>query len=79
MNLRYLNLDYTSDVSRIPQQLMSIFSKLQVLRMLQCRTFKPEEGSFLSEDAELLMKELLFSDHLNVISLTLNGSLAIQF
>ena len=70
MNLRYLNLEETSKMSRIPKQLISSLSKLQVLRMLKC------SGSVLSDNAEPLMKELLCLEHLDVISLTLDCSRA---
>ncbi|KAH9655566.1 hypothetical protein KPL70_022363 [Citrus sinensis] len=70
VNLRYLNLEETSKMSRIPKQLISSISKLQVLRMLKC------SGSVLSDDAEPLMKELLCLEHLDVISLTLDCSRA---
>ncbi|XP_052297080.1 probable disease resistance protein At1g61300 [Citrus sinensis] len=70
VNLRYLNLEETSKMSRIPKQLISSLSKLQVLRMLKC------SGSVLSDDAEPLMKELLCLEHLDVISLTLDCSRA---
>ncbi|GAY66106.1 hypothetical protein CUMW_246100 [Citrus unshiu] len=81
VNLRYLNLEYTRGMSRIPQQLISSFSKLQVLRMLRCgRRYQPivEEGNVLSADAESLMKEIHCLEQLNLITLSLHGSRGVE-
>ncbi|KDO37919.1 hypothetical protein CISIN_1g0084151mg, partial [Citrus sinensis] len=78
--LRYLNLDYTRFLSIIPHQLISGFSKLEVLRLFGCGFWvvTEEEGNVLCEDAEPLMKELLGSKHLNVLSWTFRSSLGVQ-
>ncbi|KAH9714943.1 putative disease resistance protein [Citrus sinensis] len=81
VNLRYLNLEYTRGMSRIPQQLISSFSKLQVLRMLRCgRRYQPivEEGNVLSADTESLMKEIHSLEQLNLITLSLHGSRGVE-
>ncbi|KAH9714961.1 putative disease resistance protein [Citrus sinensis] len=81
VNLRYLNLDCTYEMCKIPQQLISSFSKLQVLRMLHCGSaHRPivEEGNVLSDDAESLMKEIHCLEHLNLITLSLHGSRGVE-
>ncbi|KAH9714934.1 putative disease resistance protein [Citrus sinensis] len=81
VNLRYLNLEYTNDMSKIPQQLISSFSKLQVLRMLYCGSnHQPivEEGNVLSDDAESLMKEIHCLEQLNLITMSLHGSRGVE-
>ncbi|KAH9715991.1 putative disease resistance protein [Citrus sinensis] len=76
--LRYLNLDYTRFLSIIPHQLISGFSKLEVLRLLSRGRWSVIEGNVLCDDAEPLMKELLGLKHLNVLSWTFRSSLAVQ-
>ncbi|KAK9232596.1 hypothetical protein WN943_022844 [Citrus x changshan-huyou] len=79
--LRYLNLDYTEYLSIIPHQLISGFSKLEVLRLFACGrggVTEEEEGNVLCDDAEPLMKELLGLKHLNVLSWSFRSSLAVQ-
>ncbi|XP_052300952.1 probable disease resistance protein At5g63020 isoform X5 [Citrus sinensis] len=80
--LRYLNLDYTRFLSIIPHQLISGFSKLEVLRLLSRGRWsvieEEEEGNVLCDDAEPLMKELLGLKHLNVLSWSFRSSLAVQ-
>ncbi|KDO38395.1 hypothetical protein CISIN_1g038877mg, partial [Citrus sinensis] len=79
--LRYLSLEGTRHLSIIPHQLISGFSKLEVLRLLWCGLWsrkEQEEGSVLYDDAEPLMKELLGLKHLNVLSWSLHSSLAVQ-
>ncbi|GAY66109.1 hypothetical protein CUMW_246120 [Citrus unshiu] len=81
VNLRYLNLEYTNEMSEIPQQLISSFSKLQVLRMLHCgyaHRSIVEEGKVLSADAESLMKEIHCLEQLNLITLSLHGSRGVE-
>ncbi|KAK9229315.1 hypothetical protein WN944_022277 [Citrus x changshan-huyou] len=82
VNLRYLNLEYTREMSRIPEQLISSFPKLQVLRMLHCGccAHRPivEEGNVLSDDAESLMKEIHCLEQLNLITLSLRGSRGVE-
>ncbi|XP_052300958.1 probable disease resistance protein At5g63020 isoform X11 [Citrus sinensis] len=79
--LRYLNLDYAFNLSIIPHQLISGFSKLEVLRLFGCSCWsvtEEEGGNVLCDDAEPLMKELLGLKHLNVLSWTFRSSLAVQ-
>lgn len=76
--LRYLNLDYTRFLSIIPHQLISGFSKLEVLRLLSRGRWSVIEGNVLCDDSEPLMKELLGLKHLNVLSWTFRSSLAVQ-
>lgn len=79
LNLRYLNLERTCHLSRIPPQLVSRFSKLEVLRMLESGADNgAEEGIVLSEDGEPLMKELLCLKHLNLISFSLYSSRGVR-
>ncbi|ESR40497.1 hypothetical protein CICLE_v10027483mg, partial [Citrus x clementina] len=54
----------------IPQQMISSFSKLQVLKKMECG---------LSADALSLIKELLCLEHLNHITLTFESSRAVEF
>ncbi|KDO37497.1 hypothetical protein CISIN_1g028049mg [Citrus sinensis] len=68
-------------MSEIPQQLISSFSKLQVLRMLHCgyaHRSIVEEGKVLSADAESLMKEIHCLEQLNLITLSLHGSRGVE-
>ncbi|ESR41028.1 Disease resistance protein SUMM2 [Citrus sinensis] len=80
--LRYLNLEHAYMLSIIPHQLISGFSKLEVLRLLgcgsNCVTVTEEEGNVLCDDAGLLMKELLGLKHLNFLSWSFRSSLAVQ-
>ncbi|KAH9666641.1 Disease resistance protein SUMM2 [Citrus sinensis] len=57
-------------MARIPQQMISSFSKLQVLKKMECG---------LSADALSLIKELLCLEHLNHITLTFESSRAVEF
>ncbi|KAH9715994.1 Disease resistance protein RPS5 [Citrus sinensis] len=80
--LRYLNLENVFELSVIPHQLISGFSKLEVLRLFgsvgRGVTEEEEEGNVLCDDAEPLMKELLGLKHLNVLSWSFRSSLAVQ-
>ncbi|GAY69074.1 hypothetical protein CUMW_269220 [Citrus unshiu] len=81
VNLRYLNLEFTPEMCKIPEQLISSFSKLQVLRMLYCGPrHQPivEEGNVLSADAESLMKEIHCLEQLNLITLSFRGSRGVE-
>ncbi|KAL9440774.1 hypothetical protein AB3S75_019444 [Citrus x aurantiifolia] len=79
LNLRYLNLERTYHLSRFPPELISSFSKLEVLRMLESGADSTaEQGSDLSEDAEPLMKELLCLKLLNLISFSLYSSRGVR-
>ncbi|KAK9229319.1 hypothetical protein WN944_022281 [Citrus x changshan-huyou] len=81
VNLRYLNLEYTNKMRKIPEQLISSFSKLQVLKMRFCGSnHRPiaEEGNVLSDGAESLMKEIHCLEQLNLITLSLHGSRGVE-
>ncbi|KAJ0075499.1 hypothetical protein Patl1_34332 [Pistacia atlantica] len=58
INLKCLNLENTSSLHTIPQQLISTFSKLHVLRMFNCGFVCQTKDSVLSGDGEFLVKEL---------------------
>ncbi|KAH9666569.1 putative disease resistance protein [Citrus sinensis] len=66
VNLRYLNLEYTYEMRKIPQQLISSFSKLQVLRMLRCGLSHPP------------IVEIHCLEQLNLITLSLHGSRGVE-
>ncbi|KAL5802602.1 hypothetical protein ACOSQ4_030907 [Xanthoceras sorbifolium] len=74
VNLKCLNLENTSQLKRIPRQLISSFSKLLVLRLLEC--------SFLcqvpSDGAEWLIEELIWLKNLDMLSITLRSFHALQ-
>ncbi|KAB2043457.1 hypothetical protein ES319_D01G019000v1 [Gossypium barbadense] len=57
--LKYLNLEWTRDLEMIPQQLISSFSKLQVLKMMRC-----------GYGCSLLLEDLEHLKYLNVLTLT---------
>ncbi|KAB2043452.1 hypothetical protein ES319_D01G018500v1 [Gossypium barbadense] len=57
--LKYLNLEWTRDLKMIPQQLISSFSKLQVLKMHGC-----------GYGCLLVLEELEHLKYLNVLTLT---------
>ncbi|KAB2043468.1 hypothetical protein ES319_D01G019600v1 [Gossypium barbadense] len=57
--LKYLNLEWTADLKMIPQQLISSFSKLQVLKMEGC-----------GYGCSLVLEEMEHLKYLNVLTLT---------
>ncbi|TYJ47842.1 hypothetical protein E1A91_A01G019700v1 [Gossypium mustelinum] len=61
--LKYLNLEWTRDLEMIPQQLISSFSKLQVLKMMRC-----------GYGCSLLLEELEHLKYLNVLTLTFRSA-----
>ncbi|MFQ6663046.1 hypothetical protein Gotur_030702, partial [Gossypium turneri] len=61
--LKYLNLETTRKLSMIPQQLISSFSKLQVLKMKGC-----------GYGCLLVLEEMEHLKYLNVLSLTFRDS-----
>ncbi|ESR40708.1 putative disease resistance protein [Citrus sinensis] len=81
VNLKCLNLENTGLLLKIPLQLISHFSRLHVLRMFGNGYFScglyPED-SVLFGGGELLVEELLGLKHLEVLSLTLGSSRALQ-
>ncbi|KAB2095173.1 hypothetical protein ES319_A01G018400v1 [Gossypium barbadense] len=61
--LKYLNLELTIDLRMIPQQLISNFSKLQVLKMLACNV-----------GCSLVLKEMEHLKYLNVLTITFRSA-----
>ncbi|MFQ6620793.1 hypothetical protein Gotur_002705 [Gossypium turneri] len=61
--LKYLNLEGTGDLKMIPQQLISSFSKLQVLKMEGC-----------GYGCLLVLEEMEHLKYLNVLTLTFRDS-----
>ncbi|TYI95746.1 hypothetical protein E1A91_D01G020000v1 [Gossypium mustelinum] len=61
--LKYLNLEWTEDLEMIPQQLISSFSKLQVLKMEGC-----------GYGCLLVLEEMEHLKYLNVLTLTFRSA-----
>ncbi|KAB2043466.1 hypothetical protein ES319_D01G019500v1 [Gossypium barbadense] len=61
--LKYLNLEWTLDLEMIPQQLISSFSKLQVLKMVGC-----------GYGCLLVLEEMEHLKYLNVLTLTFRSA-----
>ncbi|MFQ6620799.1 hypothetical protein Gotur_002261 [Gossypium turneri] len=61
--LKYLNLEWTADLKMIPQQLISSFSKLQVLKMEGC-----------GYGCLLVLEEMEHLKYLNVLTLTFRSA-----
>ncbi|TYH86133.1 hypothetical protein ES332_D01G021600v1 [Gossypium tomentosum] len=61
--LKYLNLNWTEDLKMIPQQLISSFSKLQVLKMEGC-----------GYGCLLVLEEMEHLKYLNVLTLTFKSA-----
>ncbi|XP_052485102.1 disease resistance protein SUMM2 isoform X1 [Gossypium raimondii] len=61
--LKYLNLERTCDLKMIPQQLISSFSKLQVLKMEEC-----------GYGCLLVLEEMEHLKYLNVLTLTFRSA-----
>ncbi|TYH29556.1 hypothetical protein ES288_A01G022100v1 [Gossypium darwinii] len=61
--LKYLNLELTIDLRMIPQQLISNFSKLQVLKMLACNV-----------GCSLVLEEMEHLKYLNVLTITFRSA-----
>ncbi|TYH86132.1 hypothetical protein ES332_D01G021500v1 [Gossypium tomentosum] len=61
--LKYLNLEWTVDLEMIPQQLISSFSKLQVLKMVGC-----------GYGCLLVLEEMEHLKYLNVLTLTFRSA-----
>ncbi|ESR40592.1 Disease resistance protein SUMM2 [Citrus sinensis] len=81
VNLKCLNLRWTSKLIRIPRQLISNSSGLRVLRMFatgyECFHEAPED-SVLFGGGEVLVQELLGLKYLEVLELTLGSYQALQ-
>ncbi|MBA0549676.1 hypothetical protein Golob_020695 [Gossypium lobatum] len=61
--LKYLNLEWTADLETIPQQLISSFSKLQVLKLEGC-----------GYGCLLVLEEMEHLKHLNVLTLSFRSA-----
>ncbi|KAJ0102886.1 hypothetical protein Patl1_03748 [Pistacia atlantica] len=68
--LRYLNLENTSQLQTMPQQLLSKFQKLETLRMWKCGA--------LDQDGEVLIKDLLLLGRLKGLDISIRGSPALE-
>ncbi|XP_031261792.1 disease resistance protein SUMM2-like [Pistacia vera] len=83
VNLKWLDLDYSWDLHKIPHQLISHFLKMNVLRMLHCGYGYSPSGQAITEDTvlysggELLLEELLNLKYLNVWSICFRSSSAL--
>ncbi|ESR40603.1 hypothetical protein CICLE_v10027593mg [Citrus x clementina] len=76
VNLKCLNLRWTSELNKIPRQLISNSSRLRVLRMLGTGWFnfhEASEDSVLFGGGEVLVRELLGLKYLEVLELTLRS------
>ncbi|KAK3200127.1 hypothetical protein Dsin_023542, partial [Dipteronia sinensis] len=71
LQLKSLNLEHTCQLHLIPQQLISGFLNLQVLRMLEC-------GSSSTDIAKFLDEELLLLKRLVMLTITLKSSHAFK-
>ncbi|KAK3232513.1 hypothetical protein Dsin_004394 [Dipteronia sinensis] len=78
VNLRCLNLEYTYKLRMIPRQMISNFSKLQVLRLLKCGSSIQAEDSVLYDDGEFLMEELISLKNIIMLSICLTSFKAFQ-
>ncbi|KAL5757503.1 hypothetical protein ACOSP7_020114 [Xanthoceras sorbifolium] len=78
-NLKYLNLENMAFLRRIPRQVISNLSMLQVLRMFQYDDFgAQEEDSILFGECELLFDELVCLENLNMLNIHLKSSPFLQ-
>ncbi|KAH9715163.1 putative disease resistance protein [Citrus sinensis] len=81
VNLKCLNLRLTSQLRKIPRQLISNSSRLRVLRMFATgydRFHEASEDSVLFGGGEVLIQELLGLKYLEVLELTLGSYHALQ-
>ncbi|KAH9714927.1 Disease resistance protein SUMM2 [Citrus sinensis] len=78
VNLRYLNLERMYSLRTIPRHLISSFSMLQVLRMLNCGEFGGTLDKNFVFDDEFLIEELFGLKRLNELSITLRTPHALE-
>ncbi|KAH9666557.1 Disease resistance protein SUMM2 [Citrus sinensis] len=78
VNLRYLNLERMYSHRTIPRHLISSFSMLQVLRMLNCGEFGGTLDKNFVFDDEFLIEELFGLKQLNELSITLRTPHALE-
>lgn len=72
------DLDWANKLIDIPRQLISNFSKLQVLRMFGTGFFafyQAPDNTILPGEGEVLAEELLGLKHLEVLEFTLTSSM----
>ncbi|XP_022724765.1 probable disease resistance protein At5g63020 [Durio zibethinus] len=73
--LKCVNLECLSPGVRIPRQLISAFSKLQVLRMFGCDYSLGQE---VEDNSECLVEELKCLNHLNVLTVTIRSAFGLD-
>ncbi|XP_022724171.1 LOW QUALITY PROTEIN: probable disease resistance protein At1g15890 [Durio zibethinus] len=73
--LKCLNLESCESTIRIPRQLISTFSKLQVLRMFRCDYSLGQE---VEDNSECLVEELKCLNHLNVLTVPITSALGLD-
>lgn len=78
VNLRYLNLERIYSLRAIPRRLISSFSILQVLRMLNCGEFGGTLDKNFVFDDDFLIEELFGLKQLNELSITLRTPHALE-
>ncbi|KAK8350563.1 hypothetical protein V6Z11_1Z043000 [Gossypium hirsutum] len=77
--LKMLDLSYMHNLKKIPQHLISNFSKLQIFRMwsVQNRDY-PNEDNVLYGGNEKLMEELKGLQHLNILSIPIKSMFCLE-
>ncbi|KAJ4718432.1 Disease resistance protein [Melia azedarach] len=82
VNLKCLNLEDANALHTIPRQVLSSFTKLQVLKMLGCGSLRSDEtaaeDNVLFGGGETLVEELLGLKHLNILTLNVKSSRALH-
>ncbi|KAL5803762.1 hypothetical protein ACOSQ3_030562 [Xanthoceras sorbifolium] len=77
--LKCLNLEYTSQLRKLPRRMISKFPMLSVLRIQDCGSqSQAAEDSALFNDGEFLMEELLALENLYMLSISLKSSHALE-
>ncbi|TYG66109.1 hypothetical protein ES288_D06G241200v1 [Gossypium darwinii] len=77
--LKMLDLSYMHNLKKIPQHVISNFSKLQIFRMwlVQNRDY-PNEDNVLCGGNEKLMEELRGLQHLNILSIPIKSMFCLE-
>ncbi|KAF5741723.1 disease resistance protein [Tripterygium wilfordii] len=75
--LKYLNLEYTNALTTIPEQLVSCFRMLQILRLFECGPLNVQSDILLACN-ESLVRELQSLSHLNVFTISIKSLTALQ-
>ncbi|KAG4196661.1 hypothetical protein ERO13_A06G185200v2 [Gossypium hirsutum] len=77
--LKMLDLNYMENLKRIPQHLISSFSKLQIFRMLLLENGDyPDEDNVLSGGHEKLIEELKGLQHLNKLAIPIRNMFCVE-